>query len=219
MNYRNFINSAIDSDTVALDLGCGNGEYSVFGDENFGGNVLVGLDIDEDLLRQNAGLKFRVLADAHRLPFRRDVFDLIICREVVEHIKEPKTMFSEASRILNLGGTMVIITPNKLHPLSFLSITLSLRTRAFLKRIFTHEDKIEGNYITYYKCNTGRKLHRILYKNGLSIERLIYGNIGLAWIKSPIIKVAFKIYQKITDIGILRCFKQHITCLARKTDC
>ena len=216
--YRDFVNNAIDSESIVLDLGCGDGKYGAIKENGFKGKILVGLDNDGELLVENTCLSFRVLGDAHRLPFRQNCFDIIISRVVIEHIERPDIVLSEASRVLKLGGVFIIQTPNKLNPISFLSSVLSLRAKAFLKRLFTHECEIEGNYETYYKCNTGRKIFRTLKENGFGVENLVYEDIGLNWIKNPCIRAAFSAYQKMTNLGSFRCLKQQIICVAKKTD-
>ncbi|RKZ31386.1 hypothetical protein DRQ36_02295 [bacterium] len=216
--YRDFVNKAVSPESVVLDLGCGDGKYGAIREISVRPKILIGLDNDEGLIKENSYLAYRVLGDAHNLPFRQNSFDLIITREVFEHIENPDTVLFEAARVLKANGKMIIQTPNKLNPISFLSSILSLKTKARLKRLLTNESKIEGNYKTYYRCNTSRKLSHTLRRNGFSVESLVYERIGLDWIKNPIIKAAFIIFQKITKVGFLRCFRQQIICAAKKTE-
>lgn len=52
------------------------------------------------------------LAQAERLPFSDNSFDIVLSREVVEHVLDPSRMMSEICRVLAPGGTAVITTPN-----------------------------------------------------------------------------------------------------------
>lgn len=45
-------------------------------------------------------------------------FDTVICFQVIEHIKEDKSLISEIHRILKPGGTLLLTTPNKLMSLT-----------------------------------------------------------------------------------------------------
>ncbi len=45
-------------------------------------------------------------------PFKDDFFDIIIINQVIEHCKELFFIFSEISRILKKGGTLIVGVPN-----------------------------------------------------------------------------------------------------------
>jgi len=134
--FKHLVMDAIEDKTVALDMGCGDGRYSVVGDNGFDGKMLAGLDNDFDLLKENHSIENRVLTDTHKLPFRKDSFDLIFTREVIEHVKNPGEIFFEAARVLKQNGTLIIQTPNKLHPISLVSSIVSLKTKARLKTFY-----------------------------------------------------------------------------------
>lgn len=53
-----------------------------------------------------------ILANAEKLPFRKNYFDLIFAREVLEHIFRPDKFVDEAKRTLKNGGKIIISTPN-----------------------------------------------------------------------------------------------------------
>ncbi len=75
---------------------------------------------------------------------------------------------------------------------------------------------IEGNYATFYKSNTGRKLGKTLGQHGIEVELLLHEDIGLRWIRNPIVRFAVEAFHKITNIPGLRCFKRELVCVARK---
>ena len=54
-------------------------------------------------------------ADARRLPFANESFDLIVAFEVIEHLDNPHELLAEARRLLAPGGQLVVSTPNKLY--------------------------------------------------------------------------------------------------------
>lgn len=47
------------------------------------------------------------------LPFENEYFDTIVSFETVEHTAEPISFLKELRRVLKIGGTLVISTPNK----------------------------------------------------------------------------------------------------------
>ena len=84
-----------------LDIGCGGKPYRdlfQFVDR------YIGLDIP-------SGGKVDVIGDAMRLPFRSQVFDTVLCNEVLEHVPEPSVVMAEAAQVLKPGGYLLLTTP------------------------------------------------------------------------------------------------------------
>jgi ubiquinone/menaquinone biosynthesis C-methylase UbiE len=52
-----------------------------------------------------------VQADAHDLPFADGAFDVVVCGEVLEHVKSPIGVLAEARRVLRPGGRLVATVP------------------------------------------------------------------------------------------------------------
>ncbi len=50
-----------------------------------------------------------------KLPFKDGEFDLVISRDIAEHIRESENFFSEQLRILKKGGRIIVMTPNVAH--------------------------------------------------------------------------------------------------------
>jgi SAM-dependent methyltransferase len=51
-----------------------------------------------------------VVADAQALPFEDGSFDVIVCKEVLEHVKRPEIAIGEFRRVLRSGGKLVLST-------------------------------------------------------------------------------------------------------------
>ena len=47
-----------------------------------------------------------------KLPFNDKEFDAVICLEGIEHTLRPEALFAELSRVLAIGGLLIISTPN-----------------------------------------------------------------------------------------------------------
>jgi len=54
-----------------------------------------------------------IAANGEFLPFKDNIFDLVTCSEVLEHIAEPKKALKEMYRVLKPGGRLLISTPNR----------------------------------------------------------------------------------------------------------
>jgi SAM-dependent methyltransferase len=52
-----------------------------------------------------------VWADARKLPFEEDSFDVVICLDVLEHIEEDFLVIAEIYRVLRKGGRFLISVP------------------------------------------------------------------------------------------------------------
>jgi len=98
----------------ALDLGCRDGALA----DALGltrSELLVGIDIDMEAMRWAAEryLLRPIKADLWRdLPFRPQMFDLVIAGELLEHLPFPDKLVAEISRVLRPNGVLVGSVPN-----------------------------------------------------------------------------------------------------------
>jgi 2-polyprenyl-6-hydroxyphenyl methylase/3-demethylubiquinone-9 3-methyltransferase len=101
------------SGKLALDAGCGYGLFSEAAAAR--GADVISLDIGERLVaRTIARSRSRgVVADACRLAFRDESFDLVISSEMIEHTPEPSRAVRELGRVLRARGLLILTTPNR----------------------------------------------------------------------------------------------------------
>ena len=52
--------------------------------------------------------KVDVLGDAQNLPFKDESFEVILCTEVLEHLKKPQLAVDEMKRVLKKGGKLIL---------------------------------------------------------------------------------------------------------------
>jgi ubiquinone/menaquinone biosynthesis C-methylase UbiE len=104
---------------TVLDVGCNVGGGIVVLSEL--GAECVGIDLNKDdlsICRQRLNmhkLNADILcADGYQMPFNKEQFDVVICTEVLEHVKDRKTMIREMSRVLKKGGLLYLSFPNLL---------------------------------------------------------------------------------------------------------
>ncbi|MFL5820177.1 MAG: class I SAM-dependent methyltransferase [Solirubrobacteraceae bacterium] len=106
-----------------LDLGCGAGDsVDVF--RRFDPDVRwVGLDLQtspEVASRTRSDAEFATFEGA-RIPFGDGEFELVFCKQVLEHVRRPEPLMREVMRVLELGGHLAGST-SQLEPYHSLSV-------------------------------------------------------------------------------------------------
>ena len=110
-----------------LDIGCGTGRHTsaafrfekitvIGADRNINDLCDAGdrIQLHERLGEHGGGRWGLAAADITDLPFKNDVFDLVICSEVLEHIARDDIAASEIIRVLKPGHTVVVSVPRYL---------------------------------------------------------------------------------------------------------
>jgi 2-polyprenyl-3-methyl-5-hydroxy-6-metoxy-1,4-benzoquinol methylase len=99
-----------------LDVGCGEGVFTVEWAERLGDGRVVGIDLDDPKLRaewakrERPNLEFRA-EEATRLSFADDEFDLAAAIEVLEHVPEPEATLAEMARVAR--GHLLVSVPRE----------------------------------------------------------------------------------------------------------
>jgi len=95
----------------ALDLGCGDGRLSA----ELRAEELVAADVSQVALeRARARLpsaRTVLVAPDGPLPFEDGSFELVLCAETIEHVRDVQLLLSEVRRVLRPGGRLAITTP------------------------------------------------------------------------------------------------------------
>jgi len=107
------LQSLVLQGSKVLDIGCGEG---AFAQEIPEGYQVYGLDILRECLNQAKAQGFTkswILADASRLPFKDQSFDVVTSHHVIEHVKDHEKMVLEIVRVLVYGGFLIITTPTR----------------------------------------------------------------------------------------------------------
>jgi ubiquinone/menaquinone biosynthesis C-methylase UbiE len=83
--------------------------------------LVVGTDIDKDAIKfanqsfKEKNLQFKV-ADAMKLNFPDNSFDVVICTHVYEHVPDASVLFKEIYRVLRPEGICYLAAQNRLWP-------------------------------------------------------------------------------------------------------
>jgi SAM-dependent methyltransferase len=106
-----------------LDLGCGAGDsVEQFRSLNPRGRWL-GVDLErspEVDLRTRTDAEFRTF-DGRTIPEEDDAVDVVYCKQVLEHVEEPRPLVADVARVLRPGGLLLGST-SQLEPYHSLSV-------------------------------------------------------------------------------------------------
>ena len=96
--WYNMIGSALKPGSI-LEIGGGSGNLKEFFPDAISSDILFTGWLDAVL-------------DAHHLPFKDESFDNIVLFDVLHHLQEPASFFSDAERVLKQGGRIIMMEPN-----------------------------------------------------------------------------------------------------------
>jgi len=131
---------------IILDAGCGIGVYSLECAQR--GASVICIDISHEGLSKGlraakaAGLNTKTLflvADICNLPIRDNVFDKILCVDVLEHIRNDVRALRELHRVLKSKGIIVVHVPKKEQSYIFLRGKIDYRNFGHVREGYTFE--------------------------------------------------------------------------------
>ncbi len=167
-----------------LDIGSGGSSYGRY----FPNRLTVDIDPDRNP---------EIVADAHALPFRDGEFEVVLCTEVLEHVKDPIQVISELRRVLKIGGK-VILTTRFVYPLHDTPNDFWRFTEYGLKLLFKDWRIIDFRSETATFSTIAVLLQRIGFQTKLHMNKISKLLIfGLAYIFD---KINFLVVKEFGDI-------------------
>jgi 2-polyprenyl-3-methyl-5-hydroxy-6-metoxy-1,4-benzoquinol methylase len=103
----------VGSGKRVLDVGCSSGYLARPLSER--GCTVVGIERDASAAAVAREVCAEVLVgdiEAMDLPFERDSFDVVLCGDLIEHLRDPEQFLVRMRSLLRPGGRLVISTPN-----------------------------------------------------------------------------------------------------------
>jgi len=94
---------------LLLDAGCGNKPYACLLPNRVSGHI--GIDVGSDLVGENLD----VFGKVYELSFGQEVFDTVLCTEVLQYVPEPLKAMQELFRVLRPGGVVILTTTQMWH--------------------------------------------------------------------------------------------------------
>ncbi|MFH1642289.1 MAG: methyltransferase domain-containing protein [Nanoarchaeota archaeon] len=164
--FKILVERNLSPENIILDAGCGSGKETPIDFKNKV-RFAVGIDLSEGI-KFNSFLHVRIQADISKIPLQNNSVDVVLCQEVIEHLKEPKAFFEEVNRVLKSGGKFILMTPNLLGWRSIISRITPYWFHLYMnKRLYG----IKNNDVfpTFYRANTYFTIKKLLLKNRFSI--------------------------------------------------
>lgn len=103
------------AEPTLLDVGCWDGEFSRRCATALGAGRVLGVEVYEEQAAQAQarGLEVaRVDLEAGRLPWEDESVDVVVCNQVLEHLKDIWLPMTEMHRVLRRGGHAILSVPN-----------------------------------------------------------------------------------------------------------
>jgi 2-polyprenyl-3-methyl-5-hydroxy-6-metoxy-1,4-benzoquinol methylase len=175
-----FLNCQIDIKDLkgkrVLDAGCGAGGFLSYLQEI--GADAYGTDFDKEQVRFSFAENVLV-SDVQSLPFKGEVFDLLINFDVIEHVKNQPAVIENMLSKLKINGTLVLLTNNRLLPfdsdtklffINYLPKTLADRYLRFVrKRADIEYDVKTPTYFSFSKLCYKKKGYEVKVKGVFTV--------------------------------------------------
>jgi 2-polyprenyl-3-methyl-5-hydroxy-6-metoxy-1,4-benzoquinol methylase len=177
------VHRMINYDSV-LDVGCGRGVFLLLLGET---GIGVGQEEEVDVCRGRGIQAYACDLEGGALPFPDKSFELILCLEVLEHVRNRNGLMREIYRILRVPGELLVSTPNsKFASWKFRDLVMSVPFGSKLYYRDLKKSRVQKDVYHY----SVTELRDFLARNGFRVKWTGYARILLP--KDDIIMLAVK---------------------------
>ena len=166
---------------TVVDVGCGRGAHEedrvemrrTLRDLRGDGRRVIGIDVDAGAGANRFIDEFRLMTNA-TWPLDSSSVDLCFADSVLEHVAAPDAFFSEARRVLRVGGFLCIRTTNTWSYVALASRLVPNAMHARVLRRVQHERKERDVFPTAYRCNSILRIRKALERHRL--DGVVFGH-------------------------------------------
>lgn len=192
--FSPIIEYALDQINVdyVCDVGCGNGFFTGDLKKRFNCKSLIGIDSSQYALNQASELDFDELLkigdfNIDKLPIESNSIDLVICKDVLEHLINPLFLVNEINRILKPGGCLLLSVPNHFPLWGRVKFLLNNNIDTF--HYFPNSQRYDFPHIRFF---TIASIKKMLAASSLMMQE----NLSFFFINPPIIHRVMPIWFK-----------------------
>lgn len=143
------------------------------------------------------GIKAVIHNAASPLPYVDQIFDIVILKDILEHVYEPMLLLGEAARVLKKDGEIIISLPN--HFYLFFRLRILFGGNLIWKSLMHNHKKQfeEWNYM-HIRFFTWRGVKKMLSLAKLTVQKCYWDFGTLAHYSDPLMyEYAFKLNKKV----------------------
>lgn len=198
-----------DEEVAVLEAGCGSASRFDFG---YHSNV-TGIDISFDQLCKNGALDMKVLGDIETAVFKARSFDVIVCCEVLEHVKRPEMALVNFCEMVKDGGMIILMVPNAV---SLKGLITKFTPYSFHHWVYRRIYKYTADpFPTYLRMSISPKaLIKFANDNKLNIK---WTEFGVGWLEK-LRNQSLVIYSIYIILGLISKALSFGTIKIRETD-
>ena len=177
--------------------------------------LVCGVDLDHRVLDNPFPDEARV-GDVVRLPWADATFDVVISNNVLEHLSEPTTVFSEVCRVLKPGGTFFAKTPGSLHYVPLIARCTPHRFHVWFNR---KRGRAESDtFLTLYRINSPHRIRKCCTSAGLIMHAIRHVEGRLEYLRFSVpTYLAGAFWERVVNkVSILSPFRAVIIAVLRK---
>ena len=168
--FKRKISATIKQNHIVLDAGCG-AKLRFLKEIRGKVSVLIGIDLGGFQIHPE-GINL-IKGNITHIPLRNNLVDLVMSRYVLEHLKNPVSVFQEIHRILKPDGSFIFLIPNMYGYAPIISRLIPPRFYNWVLVNFIGK-KPGTFYPTFYKCNTYSSIKKISDQTGFNIAGFEY---------------------------------------------
>ena len=205
--YQKMVLEKVNESTRLLDVGCGHSDLLKEAYEKT--KFAFGIDPSGDVNSRNPFLKDIRNEYVEKMSFEDNIFDVVVCAWVLEHIENPERAFSEIYRVLKPGGAVFFLTPNSLNYNTWIIRLIPERFHSFFTQKFYGREE-NDTFSKKYRFNSVKKIREVMKECGFK-EDILLPNGDPSYISFN--EATFRIscfLEKILDVPFLRKFKVHL---------
>lgn len=211
-------------DKVAIDVGCGNGIYTLTLATH--AKQVVGIDINDKALHEalisqekcNASNVHFVLMSAETIGFPKDYFDVVMLVETLEHIQKEQDALREIRKVLKDKGKLILYVPNKFYFFETHGMTIgNFNINHPLIPLFSFAPNFIRRRSERARIYTSKELQHLLRNLGFRITAVDYMFPPLDRLKNYILKKSLRKIFSILERTKLKVFAMSILVVATKS--